>query len=223
MKNKSRFILISSVLAIVILSFTDYVLKFPYIIRTPFKLIMFIGIVLFYAKLSGENIIKSSVENQRGGKLGFKITLSAFVFVVIALAYYFLSGFIDVASIKADVSEKYKIGKTTFIFVALYISFVNSFLEELFFRGFLFLNLKSLSRKKLGYIFSSALFAIYHIPNIYGWFSPVVMGLATLGLFVGGLIFSYLDDRNNSFINSYIVHISADLAIVIIGYFLLYF
>ncbi len=222
MKNKTRFILISSILAIMILSITDYVLKFPYIIRTPFKLVMFIGIALVYAKFSGENVIKNSIENQKGAKLGLKVALSAMVFIVIGLAYYFLISFIDVGSIKSDVSEKYKIGKTAFIFVALYISFINSFLEELFFRGFLFLNLKSLSRKKSGYVFSSALFAVYHIPNIYGWFSPVVMGLATLGLFVGGLIFAYLDDRNDSFINSYIVHVSADLAIVIIGYFVLY-
>ncbi len=86
----------------------------------------------------------------------------------------------------------------------------------------MFLNIKKLGYKKLGYILSSLLFAIYHISNINGWFTGFTFVLSLIGLFIGGVIFSYLDDKKDTFLNSYIIHICADLAIVIIGYIVLY-
>lgn len=50
-----------------------------------------------------------------------------------------------------------------FIYVALYISFINSLLEEFFFRGYVFLILKKDSSLKFAYGFSSLMFAFYHV------------------------------------------------------------
>jgi membrane protease YdiL (CAAX protease family) len=75
-----------------------------------------------------------------------------------------------------------------------------------------------LGYKKTGYITSSLLFALYHIANFQNWFSPVLYILAIVGLFLGGTIFNFLDDKDNTFFNSWFVHICADLAIVFIGY-----
>jgi hypothetical protein len=37
---------------------------------------------------------------------------------------------------------------------------------------------------------------------------------------MGGIIFDYLDDKENTFMNSWFVHICADVAIVVIGLYI---
>ncbi|TAH63854.1 MAG: CPBP family intramembrane metalloprotease, partial [Gottschalkiaceae bacterium] len=96
-------------------------------------------------------------------------------------------------------------------------TFINSFLEEFFFRGFIFLNLYKLGFKKGAYIFSSILFSLYHIGIFKNWFNPLLIILAVSGLISVGFIFNYIDTKSKSFINSWIVHILADAAIMLIG------
>lgn len=105
-------------------------------------------------------------------------------------------------------------------FVSLYISFVNSMLEEFFFRGFAFLTLKRLTGRKFAYIFSASVFAIYHIAMMTGWFGPLVFLIIMAGLFSGGLIFDYLNEKSSSVYPSWIVHMFANFAINTVGFIL---
>ncbi len=222
MKKKTLYIILSSIIMIAFLSYTDTIIKLPYIIRSPLKIVLFSLIPISYIVYTKENVIKTSIQNYKNTNIKANIILGILVIITIFISYYFLSSFINMEKIKSDVQNKYHISKTAYIIVALYISFINSFLEELFFRGYLFLNIKKLGYKTLGYILSSFLFAIYHISNINGWFTGFTFILSLIGLFIGGIIFSYLDDKKDTFLNSYIIHICADLAIVIIGYIVLY-
>jgi membrane protease YdiL (CAAX protease family) len=94
---------------------------------------------------------------------------------------------------------------------------INSFLEEFFFRGFVFLNVYETGNKGWAYLFSALLFALYHIAIFATWFNIPLMLLALFGLMVIGFVFNYLDTLSNNFLNSYLVHIFANLAIVLIG------
>ncbi len=220
--KKTIYILISSVFIIILLSFTDVVLQFNYVLRTVFKIVIFLGLPFIYIRWSKIDILKTSIKNYKETQVLGNILLGILVMFVIFISYYFLGKFLDIEKISSDVSEKYKISKTAYILVSAYISFGNSFLEELFFRGFIFLNIKQLGYKRLAYASSALLFSLYHLPNIYSWFSWWVLILACIGLFVGGLIFAYLDDEKDSFLNSYIIHICADIPIVLIGYIMMY-
>ncbi len=220
--KKLIYILISSIIVITVLAYTDAVVKLPYLVRSPLKITIFLVVPIIYSRYSKVNIIKRSIDNYRNTNIETNLFLGVLVIAVIMLTYYLVASFIDISKIKDDVQSKYLISKSTYIFMALYLSFVNSFLEELFFRGYLFLNIKQLGYCYWGYIISSFLFAIYHVSNINGWFGGFTFALALFGLFVGGVIFSFLDDKRNTFLNSYIIHICADLAIVIIGYTILY-
>lgn len=100
------------------------------------------------------------------------------------------------------------------------ISFVNSFLEEFFFRGFSFLSLKECLNRNLAYTFSSAMFALYHIAMTVGWFSLPVVLLALLGLYIGGIIFNYINERFNTIYLSWLIHMFANFATNTIGYML---
>ena len=104
--------------------------------------------------------------------------------------------------------------------MAIYISFVNSMLEEFFFRGYAFLILKTECGRLFAYIFSSSLFAFYHVGMTSGWFNPLIYILSMLGLFIGGCIFNLLNERMLSILPSWLVHMCANFAINTIGFIL---
>ncbi|PAV29409.1 hypothetical protein CIL05_11110 [Virgibacillus profundi] len=60
---------------------------------------------------------------------------------IVLIAYLSLLPFFDVALIKKDLTDRLEFNAAGFVFVGLYISFGNSFIEEYFFRGFIFFNL----------------------------------------------------------------------------------
>ncbi len=81
----------------------------------------------------------------------------------------------------------------------------------------MFLGLKKVWNENLAYIFSAAVFALYHIAMMTGWFSPVLFVLAMAGLFAGGLIFNYLNSKSENIYTSWLVHMFANFAINTIG------
>ena len=80
--------------------------------------------------------------------------------MIIVVAYSLTKGIFDFSGITKSLSNNIGVTGERFIWVALYISFINSLLEEFFFRGFAFLTLKKLTTRKVAYIFSAILFRI---------------------------------------------------------------
>ena len=107
-----------------------------------------------------------------------------------------------------------------FIYVSLYIAVVNSFLEEFFFRGFSFLCLKAQTGRKFAFLFSAAMFSLYHAAMTIGWFSPLLLCLILLVLFGTGLFLNYVDEKSQTLYNSYFMHMFANFAINTIGFIL---
>ena len=124
------------------------------------------------------------------------------------------------SSVTKSLENNIGVNSSNFIFVALYISFINSLLEEIFFRGFAFITLKSISSKKFAYIFSSISFSIYHVAMMSTWFDILLLLLLIFSLFIAGIFFNYLDDKNNNIYNSWFVHMFANFAINTIGFIL---
>lgn len=217
MENKNRkFIIISSIIACIMLYFIEQVLVMSYLVKTLSKIILFISIPYFYAYFINKMPISKRI-NTNKKELYIGAILGFLCFLIIIIAYFVLKDAIDLNAIANELQTKSKVNPNNFIFVALYITFINSFLEEFFFRGFVFLNLFEMGYKKLAYIFSSALFALYHIGIFKNWFNPWLIALAIFGLVSVGFIFNYIDTKSKSFINSWIVHILADAAIMLIG------
>ena len=104
--------------------------------------------------------------------------------------------------------------------MSLYISFVNSLLEEFLFRGFVFLTLKRITGKKFAYLFSATVFALYHVAMMIGWFGIGVFFIVMVGLFAGGLIFNFLNEKSSTVYPSWLVHMFANFAINTIGFIL---
>ncbi len=201
-------ILLYSLCCLFILYAVEQVLELPYLMKTLIKLPLFTVYPLYTIK-------KMSFEMNRKE---FKpvILLSIFVFLVIMVAFLILNSFINFDTIQNDFKTRMQISTSQFMWASIYTIFINALIEEIFFRGFIFMNLLKENRL-LAYLISAGLFAVYHMAIFKTWFSLPIFLLIMFGLFVGGLIFCYFVKKTNSFLASYMIHVSADLAIVLIG------
>ena len=142
------------------------------------------------------------------------------VYAVILSAFFLLRNMFDFSALTANLTAETGVNRQNFLWVALYISFVNSLLEEFFFRGYAFLTLKKQAGRRTAYCFSAAAFALYHAAMMFGWFDASVLALALAGLFAGGLIFNRFDERSGSIYLSWLVHMFANFATNTVGFLL---
>ena len=216
---KKKYIILSSLIACIILYYVEQVLVVSYLVKTVIKILFFVFIPYVYSKIIKKQKFSKAMNYKNIDKdhlkMGFLFGILSFF--IILITYYLLRNIIDLNSISENLQSNSKITASSFIYIGLYITFGNSLLEEYFFRGFIFLNLYELKSKKLAYLYSSLLFGIYHIAIFKAWFNVGLVGLALIGLISIGFIFNWLDTKSKNFINSWIVHILADSAIIIIG------
>ncbi len=84
------------------------------------------------------------------------------------------------------------------------------------------MNMYENGHTKTAYIYPSILFSLYHIAIFITWFHPILFILVFLGLAFAGWLFSYVNTLSKNFLNSYIIHIFADIALMVIGYYVLF-
>jgi membrane protease YdiL (CAAX protease family) len=205
MKRKQH-ILFAVILACLAMAFVETVIRPGYAVKSCIKLLLFTGTVF---ALGVRGLFR------REG-LGLGIALGGAIFAVILGAFFLCRPFLDLEANAAGLLDKEGVSRENFLWVALYISICNSFLEELLFRGVGYLALREHSSEGFAMVFSAAAFAVYHAAILDGWFSWWVYGLCMLGLFVGGLIFNALD-RRGGILPSWLAHAGANLAINTIG------
>jgi membrane protease YdiL (CAAX protease family) len=226
LKTRSKnavFVIVTAVVAVIMLYISDQIIALNYLGKSLLKILLFTVFSFIYTLRTGENTFMVSFQNARkksSGTLGKKVSilLGLAVFIVIIAAFFILQGYIQTEILVKEFEDKYRINASNIAYYGLYLALFNSFLEEFFFRGFIFLNLKRLGYRKLAYLTSALLFSVYHIANFQNWLHMAVFILALLGLAIGGCIFNYLDEKQETFFNSWFVHICADLAIVAVGF-----
>lgn len=211
------------------MAMVEIVLAPGYAAKSGIKALLFLAVpVLFLLasrKGSGlsaqrKDTVLSLVRMKPGG-WRFSGLLAAGTFMGIVGAYFLLGELFDFSTVVPALEENLGIRRDNFIWVALYISFINSLLEEFFFRGFAFLTLLHATGKRTAYLFSATSFALYHVAIMNGWFSPGLMILLIGSLFAAGMLFDWLDEKKGSILPSWMVHISANFAINTIGFILL--
>lgn len=221
-KDKSKLYVICSILfSTLVMCLVDGVLSPPYFYKSAIKIVLFLIIPFAYFLLFKEkaehlkNLFKPRKRN-----LILSLLLGVGVFTVILLSYFLLGGYIDLSGIKDSLTSGEGVTAQNFVYVAIYISFVNSLLEEFFFRGYAFLVLKKECGRVFAYVFSSLAFAIYHVGMTSGWFNILIYLLSMLGLAVGGCIFNFLNEKCENIYPSWLVHMCANFAINTIGFIL---
>ena len=219
--HKKIYIILSVLLFSLAVTFIDAIVHPPYFSKIPIKILFFLALpMLFFAFWREEwSEFKALFRFQKKGLL-ISLLLGIAIFGVILGGYFVTRGFIDFSGVTSSLTEGMGITADNFIWVAIYISIMNSFLEEFFFRGFGFITLKKYVNVRFAYFFSPVLFAIYHVGMLVGMFHPAVLALLMFGLIVGGLIFNALNDKLGNIYPSWFVHMAANFAINTIGFIL---
>ncbi|MBE6608566.1 MAG: CPBP family intramembrane metalloprotease [Ruminococcaceae bacterium] len=219
---KVLYIIFAVSVCALVMGIVDAFIKPPYFIKSLIKIALFMIVpILYFSFNKGEirNFKKLFIPEK---KMFLRaLLLAAGVFAVIIAAYLVCRNFYDFSSVADKLTSDAGVNADNFIYVSIYISFVNSLLEEFFFRGFAFITLKREYSRLFAYIFSSAVFTFYHVGMTVGWFSPIVFLLMLVGLFIGGCIFNYLNEKSENIYTSWFVHMCANFAINLIGMFLL--
>ena len=219
-KRSTILILIVTIICCLAMALVDGVLRPGYAIKSAIKIALFMLIPLIASRLDHSVLYLQLLRPKKKGLLP-AIALGIGIYVVILGGYFMVSPFFDFSQIAGALTDNAGVTKENFLYVSLYISFANSFLEEFFFRGFVFTNLKQHSGRKLAYIFSAAAFSLYHVAMMIGWFSTALFLLVMVGLVIGGMIFNWLNEKLDTIYCSWLTHMFANFAINTIGFMLL--
>ncbi|MGG7142321.1 CPBP family intramembrane glutamic endopeptidase [Clostridium nigeriense] len=220
MVKKKKIIILIVLIGCLIMGFIDAVISPQYLIKSFIKIILFSIMPILYSRYDTNLNLSSLFKVKSKKEIIIAILSGVAIFTVILGAYFIIGNFFDFSNVVSSLSENAGINNNNFLFVTIYISFINSLLEEFYFRGFAFLKLKEVSTRKFAYIFSSLAFAFYHIAMMIGWFDISLFILTIVGLFVGGLIFNYFNGKYKNIYVTWLIHMFANFAINYIGFML---
>ena len=136
------------------------------------------------------------------------------IFVIIIGGFFCFRQVIDYSGV---IDSMFQISNGSIINLLLIdanIVFINSFIEELFFRGFLSNTFKN---KKIAYFISSLMFALYHSFMLINWFDIVIYTGILFGLFIIGMVFIKLNEKSENIYSSWIVHMFCNFALNVVG------
>ena len=216
--TKKSILMITLIVVICIaMAIIETLIEPAYFVKSVLKIVFFLFLPLVFMKLQKQRVFADtfSLNKKRILKL---LGLGLIIYVIIMAAFFITKGVFNYSSLVNSLSADQKVSQNSFILIALYISFCNSLLEEFLFRFVAFIKLSEYTTKNIAYIFSSCMFALYHIAMIGSSFPVPLLLLALVGLAVGGGIFNYVDHKSRNIYNSWIIHMFADFAIMTIWY-----
>ncbi|MBE6657281.1 MAG: CPBP family intramembrane metalloprotease [Ruminococcaceae bacterium] len=218
---KRRYILCSVLLFSLAVTCIDAFVHPPYFSKIPIKIVFFLALPMLYFIFWREerNACRELFRFRKSG-LFISCLIGCGIYAVIVGGYLLTRNIFDFSGVTGSLGEGMGITADNFLYVAVYISVMNSFLEEFFFRGFGFLTLKKFVPTAAAYLISPLLFAVYHVGMIVDMFQPAVLALILFGLVSGGVIFNALNHRFGNLYPSWLAHMAANFAINTVGFLL---
>ncbi len=218
-KKRSIIIILITAVCCGIMTVVDGIIVPDYWVKSVIKVIFFLGLPLTFTLFDKKIDLKSVFKPNKKG-LKTALLLCVPMYIIIVGAYLLFKDVFDFSGITASLTGNIGVNKGNFLYVSLYISFINSLLEEFFFRGFAFLILKKFINTKVALIFSAVAFACYHIAMMTSMFTIWIFAISMVGLFIGGMIFNLLNIKSENLYTSWFVHMFANFAINTIGFML---
>ena len=221
MKKRSAVLVCAvTVLCCTVMALVDGVIRPGYAAKSLIKAAMFMIVPFIASKMDREVRYLSLLRPKKRG-LVISVVLGIGIYGLILGGYFLVFPLFDFSKIAGALTENAGVTKDNFLYVSLYISLMNSFLEEFFFRGFVFANLTGSGGRLFACIFSALSFSLYHTAMMIGWFSPLLFAIIMIGLAAGGVIFNFLNEKTETIYCSWLTHMFANLAINTIGFILL--
>ena len=140
--------------------------------------------------------------------------------VVIAIAYFILGDLVLRDEDLYEILDPFGLAVPWKLALGiLFWIFINSVLEEYVFRWFITSKLEQLvGGKWLPILLSAAIFTLHHTIALAFFIDPLGNALASLGVFIGGVIFSWIYVQYRSVWVAWVAHAIADVAIFAIAW-----
>lgn len=201
--------------SILLLFWFEQGLFFSYLAKTIMKIVLFLIIPLMLFTQTTTSFLQFRKIDKNSVK---RVIFTGFLMMIIIICtFVIVHNYIDIDFLLLDLEDA-GVTKTVFPFIALYILFGNSLIEETFFRG---LTPSFIEHPKLRLVVPSLLFALYHIVIFLPWFSPPLLVLAILGLWFAGYVFQ-LVNKQQTILLSWIIHMFADIGVLLVGVYIFY-
>ena len=215
-KKERNAICVVVLLCCLVLAWIDGVWKPAYGIKAALKIFLFFIVPLGCEWWLGRRQFLAVFQPDRKA-LTLGVSLGVGTMAVILGGYALLSPWLDLSAIPDAMASNGGITADNFLYVGTWIALCNSLMEEMFFRGFAFLQLRRVSTRSFAYVVSGAAFSLYHASIVDGWVSPALYVLMLAALFVCGLFFDWLDEKRGRIWVSWLMHMGANVAINLIG------
>ena len=218
-KTAAGSILLSIVCCAGIMCYVDAVVQPGYALKSVIKITLFLLVPFCYFLANRQDFPqfkKLFVPRKRDMVLA--LLMGVGVFGLILGGYFLVTRFLDLTDMILGLTANAGVSPGNFLWVSIYISFVNSLLEEFLFRGFAFIVLKEKIGRTGAYAFSAVLFALYHSGMFAGSVNIPIWLAAMVGLCVAGAVLNRLNERCGNIYTSWIVHMFANFSINTVGF-----
>ncbi|MBD2102417.1 CPBP family intramembrane glutamic endopeptidase [Leptolyngbya sp. FACHB-261] len=158
-----------------------------------------------------------------GRGIGFGILSGLLIFGAILAAYWLIgTHWLDPAEIQAKVQQIGRLNPSTYLLSSIYWSLFNSLAEEYSWRWFVYRQFEALLPRTPAIVLSALAFTLHHIIGLAAYAEWRVVLLGSVGVFIGGALWSWSYQAYRSIWPSYISHSLADIALAIVGWQLLF-
>ena len=177
-------------------------------------------------------IEQRSLQMKRPSRIGMiaGIVTGIIILLVMLGVYGIIADQIDLARLRGRAEQTGFDDPVQFAAMFGFIILLNSLLEEFVWRWFVYRNLETLIPSRVGQktqqgvavVLAALAFTIHHVVALSAWVEGGLVILGSVGVFLGAVIWSALYAYDRTLWPCYISHIFADVAIVIIGYDVLF-
>lgn len=159
------------------------------------------------------------VMNRKNVLLGF--CLGILFFLTIILSGYFFHRFLFDLTTLQQTLAKWHFSGNLLIWLILVLILINPFLEEIYWRGYLYQKLEGKMPPAAIILLTSLCYSAYHLLSVIPLFTWPFNVVAVLPVFFAGLIWGYMRHRSKSLAGSILCHLLADGGIMAVYLFFL--
>lgn len=226
-KNKKLFLLVAVLPALffqIIGAYFYYIypgIEFPKVIYAITKIFLIVWPISCWLLIGKFDFIKTEKKLKTSFSWGL---ISGLIFFAIVLAVYFLGKnyFQQFSPLILAKVQSFNLTGSNYLIFALFLSLIHSAIEEYYWRSFVFRGLLGVMKFRLALIIGGLGFALHHY-LILSQFFPLSTTII-FGTLVGvaGAWWSYIYFKTNSIWGSWISHVLADMAVMTVGYMLIF-
>lgn len=166
---------------------------------------------------------KAGWSPMRRGGLGVGAALGVIISAIIILAYLTVgSALLDAQNIRQTAIENGIGAPMRYIGLSIYIIAINAVIEEYVWRWFVFEKWSWLVGRWPAVVLAAACFTLHHVFALAAQMDVLAVALGSLGIFIGGLVWSWCYLRYESIWPGYVSHAIVDIAAMVIGWHLIF-